>query len=139
MGNLLESTDKKIKDLEYGYPSKRTNPFNIYELKRSGYKSILVDNFSKKELLKKYIDFIDLDEDKLLDELAYDNFNKIIKMMNYCKKNSDKINFDNMDCICNQNLNICFQKKNMTNNENNQTYNFMEYIINPPGRVFLRL
>ena len=136
MGNLLKSNYNENTDLEYGHSSYRTKPFSIYELKQSGYNTILVDDFNKKELLKKYIDIIDLHEDKLLDKLKYDNFNKIIKMLNYCKKNSDKMNFNNMDCICNQNLDICFQKKQTTNDT---IYNFMEYTINPPGRVFLRI
>jgi hypothetical protein len=60
-------------------------------------------------------------------------------MMNYCKKKSDEINLNNIDCICNQNLNICFLKKQRTNNEN-EIYNYLEYTIIPKGRrLFLRI
>ena len=135
MGNLINNS-KQYEDVQYSYPSSRKVPFTFTELNYAHYKPIIVDNFNKKELLKKYIDFLD---ERKLQTTELDNFNKIIKMIDHCEKKSkekDKnINLDNMDCLCSQNLDVCFLKEI----KKNEPYNYMEYVINPPGRVFLRI
>ena len=132
--NLVSSKSKQTKEREYIYPGTRINPFTLDELNQVHYKTVMVDNFKKNELLKKYIDTINLNDE--FEQENINNFNKIIKMMNYCETtNNLSDNIDNYDCMCNQNLNICFVKQMKVK----ETYKFLEYVNNPSGRVFLRI
>jgi hypothetical protein len=133
MGLLLAKPINKY-DRTYMYYSEKTKPITITELNDCGYNTILHTNtFDKEENLKKYM-CVNRNNRHL-----WKNLNSIVKMLEFSNLPRNKNTVNKTDCLCSQNLNMCIIL-NDSNTTNKKNFNhIVEYVSEPPGRVFLRI